>query len=261
MPIQHLNASSYQKRLTTGRTKPCLFICEDDSGEINGEYVVKLKAGMEHRETGLASELIASQLAMFLDIPTPEPAIINLNPDMTEVIGDAELATKITESAGLNFGSRFITGGFDTWPVGEAIPLSLKQLACEIFAFDSLIQNPDRKPGKPNVLWKGNELYIIDHEMGFSFVYGILISHRPWQVTELNFLRNHLFYQGLKGQDVNLDRFAGALETLSAEKIASMISNIPAEWNNAHISRITDHLNEVIKHINEFVDEIRRVLQ
>ena len=47
-----------------------------DMGEKNGEYVVKLKAGMETGVNGLTAELIASQLATFFDIPTPEPAII-----------------------------------------------------------------------------------------------------------------------------------------------------------------------------------------
>jgi hypothetical protein len=263
MTVPYLFASSYQRRLDAGRTRPCLFICEDDNGELDGEYVVKLKAGMESREVGLVSELMASQLAIFLDIPTPEPAIIRVDPAITEVIGDTELANTITESAGLNFGSKFITGGFKTWPVGESIPLSLRQIACEIFAFDALIQNPDRRADKPNILWKGDELYIIDHEMGFSFIYDILSSKPPWQVSELDFLRNHLFYQHLRGQEINLDRFAGAVEALSDDEIDNMVSNIPDEWNsgNDKTPKITNHIKEVINHLNDFIDEVRRVLQ
>ncbi|MBI5100037.1 MAG: hypothetical protein HZB30_12475 [Nitrospirae bacterium] len=247
--------------MESGRTRPCLFMCEDENSELYDYYVVKLKAGIDSRETGLASELIASQLAMFLDIPTPEPAIIRVDPAITEVIGDTELATKITESAGLNFGSKFITGGFKTWPIGEAIPLSLKQLACEIFAFDALIQNPDRKADKPNILWKGEDLYIIDHETGFSFVYALPSTDKPWQLTHLDFLKKHLFYQNLKGQKVNLDRFTGALEALSTQKMDSMVLNIPDEWKNANVSKIDEHINEVRNNLNEFIDEVRRVLQ
>jgi hypothetical protein len=33
--------------LHSGRTKPCIFFCEDESGENSGEYDVKLKAGMK----------------------------------------------------------------------------------------------------------------------------------------------------------------------------------------------------------------------
>ncbi|MGD1153805.1 MAG: hypothetical protein ABR911_13175 [Syntrophales bacterium] len=77
MTIPILNATSLQRVLYSGRTKPCVFFCEDVAAEINGEYVVKLRAGMENGVNGLASELIASQLATILDVPTPESAIIN----------------------------------------------------------------------------------------------------------------------------------------------------------------------------------------
>jgi hypothetical protein len=80
MTIPVLTSTSLQKVLHSGRTKPCIFFCEDESGEKSGEYVVKLKAGMETGVNGLAAELIASQLASFLDIPTPETAIIELDP-------------------------------------------------------------------------------------------------------------------------------------------------------------------------------------
>lgn len=84
--------------MSSGRTKPCLFLCEDDNGDLLGEYVVKLKAGMAHGVTGLVAELLAAQLAKFLDIPVPEPAIIQVDPAITEVISDHELADKIRNS-------------------------------------------------------------------------------------------------------------------------------------------------------------------
>lgn len=215
---------------------------------------------MEHGVNGLVAELLAAQLAKFLDIPVPEPAIIRVDPAITEVISDQELADKIRNSAGLNYGNQFITGGFETWPIGKALPMALKQLSVEIFAFDALVQNPDRRNDKPNVLWRGDDLYIIDHEMSFSFVYDILPLSNSWQVSGLPFLRKHLFYQGLKGREVSLDRFAGALETLSEEVLDEMISNVPEDWRNDNISKMAAHLKEISSHTNEFIDEIRRVL-
>jgi hypothetical protein len=47
MTISILSATSLQKVLLSGRTKPCIFFCEDESGEKSGEYVVKLKVGVE----------------------------------------------------------------------------------------------------------------------------------------------------------------------------------------------------------------------
>lgn len=45
--IPTLTAVSYQCYLGTGRTKPCVFICEDDQGKRVGEYVVKLRSNIE----------------------------------------------------------------------------------------------------------------------------------------------------------------------------------------------------------------------
>lgn len=261
MQIPILKATSYQKTMISGRTKPCLFFCEDGDDDNSGEYIVKLKAGMENGINGLIAELLASQLAQVLDIPTPEPAIIYIDPLLAEAVSDTNLSEKIRSSAGLNYGSRVITGGFDTWPVGKAIPSNLKVLASEILAFDALIQNPDRRVDKPNILWKGDELYVIDHEMGFSFIYEILPSANPWQITRLGFMKSHLFYAVLKGQTINLDRFAGAIELLTDDVLNKMVSNIPLEWQDNNISKITTHIKEITNHVNEFVDEIRRIFQ
>ncbi len=93
-------------------------------------------------------------------------------------------------------------------------------------------------------------------KMGFSFVYQIL-----GQESNINFLRDHIFYQSLRGEEINLDRFAGALEALSEDKLNSMIANIPEEWNNDKISKIVDHINGIRNNVNEFIDEVRRALQ
>ncbi|MCI0468633.1 MAG: hypothetical protein L0Y62_01030, partial [Nitrospirae bacterium] len=63
MTIPVFKANSLQRVLQSGRTKPCIFFCEDERCEGSGEYVVKLKARMENGVNGLAAELIASQLA------------------------------------------------------------------------------------------------------------------------------------------------------------------------------------------------------
>ncbi len=260
MPLPVLQAVSYQRTMVSGRTKPCLFVCEDPVSGILGEYVVKLKSGLETRENGLAAELVASQLAAALDIQTPEVAIINVDPLLAEVVSDQALARKIVESAGLNFGSKVLTGGFDTWPVGKSIPSSLFQVAAEIFAFDALIQNPDRSVIKPNVLWKADQLYIIDHELSFSFVYAIGSPLEPWRISLLPWLTNHLFYQHLKGRTIDLDRFAGALDTVSEGIINGIMLNIPQEWRSANMAKIQDHITQIATHANEFINEVRRTL-
>ena len=50
----------------------------------------------------------------------------------------------LNASLGLNFGSAIQTGVM-TWPVDKWVPESMWPAAVDIFAFDALIQNPDRR--------------------------------------------------------------------------------------------------------------------
>lgn len=97
--------------------------------------------------------------------------------------------------------------------------------------------------------------------MGFSFILEILPLSKPWQITSLGFMKNHLFYGSLKGQEINLDRFGGALELLSDSVLAGIMTNVPIEWRNNNIQKIGNHINEITHHINDLVDEVRRILQ
>ncbi len=259
MPIQVLSASSYHQRFDAGRTRPCLFLCNGEGDEAPSEYIVKTKAGMDNGVNGLAAELLGAQLARFLDIPCPEPAIIDIDQDMVDSVLDFELKGNLLESIGLNFGSRFMHG-YSTWPVAARVPSSLKGLATEIFAFDALTQNVDRRIQRPNVLYKGDEIIVIDHESSFSFLYA-LTNEAPYQISSLQFLSGHIFYPSLKGTALRLDRFAGALEALSDEVLEGMANDMPEAWRTDNLIRILNHIKEVRNNVDIFVEEVRRCLQ
>lgn len=169
--ITTVKAVTFIKPLRSGRTCPCLMICEDDAGG-KFEIVVKLRAGIDSGATGLTCELLASLLANDLDLIVPKPFIVNVDSRFYEAISDTTLAERFRKSQGANFGSQYLSAGY-TWPQGKSISSSLMQMAADIFAFDLMIQNPDRREDKPNLLRKGDELVIYDHEMAFSFLYAI----------------------------------------------------------------------------------------
>jgi len=157
--------------MTSGRTKPAVFLCEDLDGNSAGEFVVKLRRGIDSGVVGLTCELLSSLLAEKLGIRTPNPAIVEIDPAIGGLLNprDTEMARLIRNSGGLNFGSEVLVGGYSVWPIDKSVPASLERLAGEIFFFDALTQNPDRKVNNPNFLWKGEEILLIDHELGFSF--------------------------------------------------------------------------------------------
>jgi hypothetical protein len=121
-----------------------------------------------------AFEGLASMLAQQLGLLTPEPAAVQITAELAGAIQltDSESARLLTESEGLNFGSKY-KAGVPTWGADEPIPSELREPALEVFAFDCLIENPDRRRENPNVLVGSSEIYLIDHEMAFSFCLAI----------------------------------------------------------------------------------------
>jgi hypothetical protein len=236
-------------------------MCEDMEGNNAGEFVIKFKAGTEAGITGLACELIASVLADKLRLMTPTPAIVDLDPAIGNLLSarDSNVADIIKKSPGPNFGSQVLTGGYGVIPVDKSLPASTRTLAAEIFAFDALIQNPDRKAHNQNLLWKGDEIFLIDHELGFAFLYQIGASGNPWEVRGRmgDYLNEHIFYRELSGEKIDLSRFQGALQGTSDEDIDDIFDQVPNEWNNSRVSRIRGHLKNVRDHAEEFINQVK----
>jgi HipA-like kinase len=122
----------------------------------------------------------------------------------------------------------------------------LRPLAAEIFAFDTLIQNPDRRQVNPNLLTNGDEIYLCDHEQAFSFLAGVIGGKPPWTGQGLDYLRHHVFFQQLRGSDHNSERFRGALEALTDTRLSEYLDAVPNEWrfNNTAAAQIVDYLKE-----------------
>jgi hypothetical protein len=259
--MREVQATTYQQTLARGRTKPCVFLCEaPGTGDDPFEVVVKLKAGIDQGATGSAAELLASLLARQLDVPVPEPMLVAVDPGLADGLTDPTLCDHIRRSAGVNFGCRLLTGGYETWPVGKAIPVALRQTAAELFAFDVLIQNPDRRRNKPNLLWRGDELYAIDHEAAFSFVYDVLGMADTHDVSSLPFLKDHVFFDQLRGREHDLSRFAGALDTVSDSRLNEIMGAIPNEWQSTGTASMRRHLGAAASSADQFVEQVRRVL-
>ena len=61
----------------------------------------------------------------------------------------------------------------------------------------------------------------------------------------------------LKGQEIDLDRFQGALEAISDEDLGEAFDQIPRAWENDNVSRISGHLKSVRDHSAEFVKQVK----
>lgn len=258
--VPTLQAVDFRRGLQYGTTNPCVFACEDTDGQPAGEYVVKFRSTVRGGATGLLFELVAARLGLYLGLRVPSPAIVNIDENLANAIPDASVENRVRESAGLNFGCQYLSPGYVTWPINDPVPLALVTSALEIMAFDALIENVDRRREKPNLLYKGEEIFIIDHELSFSFVLLIGDKHAPFEYDSLTFLKNHPLYSGLFGHPVEISRFIGELESIDRNMIVSFFDEAPAEFGHAYKDRVTDWIVSAGTRTGILTDSLRRIL-
>jgi len=260
--IPLVKAASVLKVLSRGRTKPCLILANDEEGN-DLEVVLKWRAAPELKATGLVCELISALLAEDLDLPVPKPFLVEVPDGFHAGIATPEVSKLAQASVGLNFGSQKLPPGFTTWAKDRPIPFLLRPTAAEIFAFDVLTQNPDRRQVNPNLLTNGEELYLCDHEQAFSFLAGVIGWEPPWKGHGLDFFRNHVFFQQLQGGEHKWERLLGALEALTDSRLQEYVAAVPNEWrsNNAAAHRITEYLHDARENRDPLFGEINRLLK
>jgi hypothetical protein len=259
--VQQLIAAQFHRFMKTGRTSPALCGCEDHAGNHVDDFVVKLRGGLDNGRNGLLFELFASRLAAYFGLMPPDPALVMIESDFAELVAAAEAqrGVRIRNSVGLNFGSRLLCDASE-WPVDKGIPDSMRQTALNIFAFDALIQNPDRRFENQNLLTRGDEIFVFDHELAFSFLHDLLPPATPWHLFNQRYLAHHVFYSQLRKRSIDLNGFTDALLALPAAGLPDIVAEVPAEWNNEIVPRIEEHLRTMSSHAVEFAEEIRRIL-
>jgi hypothetical protein len=176
-----------------------------------------------------------------------------------ESSSDPVNANVVRNSIGWNFGSRFIPN-LSSWPVDKKVSAVMREDAVRVFAFDALIQNPDRRFDNPNLGTRGNEIIIFDHESAFSFLLAILASTEPWKLSAEVYLDDHVFARSLRHEGLSND-FLERLANLSEAALAGIASQVPEEWKADDLPKIEAHLRLMQEHVAEFADEVRRRLR
>ncbi|NJL18855.1 MAG: hypothetical protein HC901_00575 [Bdellovibrionaceae bacterium] len=137
----------------------------------------------------------------------------------------------------------------------------MQQAVMEVFAFDGLIQNPDRRHANPNCAFLGDKILIYDHESAFSHFMSIR-SVAPWEAGGLAFLKDHIFFQTLRGGNLMLDRLQGALDAIDETRIDEYINSVPAEWNGQATTtdKIKIYLTECIANFQRIRIQLETLL-
>ena len=260
-----VTATRFIRQMSSGRTKPCLLGCVTEGNE-EIEVVTKLASNCDRKQDSLIVESIATMLASDLDLQVPEPFLVKIEDEFVQSIADPHIMGVFRQNLGFAFGSRLLTGGYSTWPNNRQFPHAMMQSIAEIFAFDLMVLNPDRRPDNPNLLHKGDDLVIYDYEL--ALIVDGMIGIKPlWEMDEFTDLsqvaQRHIGYASLKGSAVNFDRFIGAFESIDETRLQSYKRALPEEWliNEASVNGVLDYLWNLRNNIRKSLDHILRVIQ
>lgn len=254
-----VTAVEYREELATGSTRPLVLLCESPTGEAQ-DYVVKLRSSSKTGPFGLASEWLCSGLASSLNLSIPSPAVVEIVPEFANSVPNDAIRARLLENLGPNFGSVFWSGGYSTWPRGRPLSRQLRPVAADILCFDVFIQNLDRRPEKPNVLWRGEEIAVVDHELAFPFPF-LVGCNEPWTDPFVAGIRQHVFFSSLKGNLDSLDRFQGAVESITDRDLGSLFQDLPGEWClDGKVDQVREYLPRRRDNAESWLDSVRREL-
>lgn len=260
----------------SGKTLPCLIGCseivipendedEEDSMPDEVELIVKFSQGCEAKKQGLVAEALCAMLAADLDLPVPEPFVVQVESDFVAAIPDSAIRALASESLPWAFGSRKLPAQFSTLMSGISLAQSLLPTAAEVLAFDTLIANPDRRAENPNCLSNSRELAIYDHELALQ-TEGVLFWRPPWEaggVTFPNGPRRHVFLDLVKGKGLSLDRLQGALEAVTPGRVEEYRHSLPEEWGrvDAATDRMVAYIQQLRANAASAIQQITVALQ
>lgn len=251
--------------LKGGTTKPLVFTVDAEGTLI--PYVVKIFSEKDIRQYNpTAKECYAYALANEFDLPQPEAAIIKFDQGFLSNIPE-EIAQRIENSKQkYHFGTQY-KEGYSIFNQNFSLQ-DLDHFEIEnLFAFDIFIFNPDRRRGKPNLLTKGSDYLLIDHDLSlpineafltkarkgdFSFLYG---NERFHQHVLLPYLKKLA-----KKGSLNFGTFEYFLEILSLhslEAVNKLLRSINCSGEDfeilkSYICELKAHRKIFIQSLNNF---------
>ncbi len=193
--VQVVEAETFIKVMEGGTTQPWLVICHSSTGA--KIYVVKLyRANYTEQNEVIFRELACSHLVNQFELSTPEAVLVNMSPEFIATLPAPQLAQYRQTAEGLKFGSAYIEPPYVNFSPALLLEFLKPFDLASVFAFDQLILNKDRREGKPNLILKSTDVYLIDHEICLE---GLEVGLQQFKTSQLPHQRyNHLFLDVLK---------------------------------------------------------------
>lgn len=261
--LTRVTAIEYVRPMESGRTSPLLVRCARADGSV-AEVVVKFSGFCDQQEENLAMEAVAACLAGDLELPIPEPMLVVIPTEWIAIVPDEERRKRVQASSRIAFGSRLVTGGYSVWTPDTRLTQAMIDTAAGVFAFDAIIQNPDRRTKNPNCLVRGENIRIFDHELAFGHRL-VLKWQSPWAKGGLNWIETkgrHIFRPELRRSPIDYDAIKASWIAITNDRLAAYERSIPSEWGPAadRVKTAVGLIREARANVDACIAEIRRVL-
>lgn len=263
--LERIAANEIIRPVTSGRTCPLLMLCGVDTGS-PVELFCKVSSKCEEGVTNLAREVLASALARDLGLPVPVPYLVDIPPELSEVVADQSIVSQLRESVRVGFGSARAGQQFSIWNSGRRVTEAMLPVALSALVFDAIIENPDRRISNPNCLVSGDRICLIDHDLGFTATDMVIGRLPPWREGSLDWLDKpdgHIFCKGLKRRDFDISVFPRIWSGVSDARLAEYRAAIPPEWSGSlpAVDRALEQIGDARDHIVGVIAEMERLLK
>ncbi len=158
--MEQLRAKKVLSSLRKGSSLPV--VVETDAGR----FVVKLR-GAAQGTAPLVSEIVVAEIAEALDLSVPRRVRIEIIEGIDSLDRHEELRDLLRRSVGTNLGFQLLEGAKDL-SAEDSLRLD-PGLRAQILWLDSLVMNVDRTRRNPNLMVRGDEVWLIDHGAALTF--------------------------------------------------------------------------------------------
>lgn len=265
--IRTLTAQLFIEPAIRGNNLPALVRVQDEAGECADVYL-KTRAGYGSRPAAPGVELLTTLLAKELGLLAPEPVLVEIPGGFAGQIFDRPAFRDLfSRSEGLNFGTLALGADWKTWPVDMSVRAFAEERIEDILIFDALVQHTDRASDNPNLLWRGHEIAVLDHEKCFGYLSTATSQNRPWRdFFRFAPLRTHcLLAAGRKmvssagfGHRMWENLLELEMSGRLPEVASAAISAFPE--SDVEVGRILGYLEKVFRDIEDFLSHVKHAL-
>jgi hypothetical protein len=251
----------FNENFLNSANQPILISGIDKITNDKSDYVVKLRKAERMSNEASMRELLASFIAMQMEIPIVEPAIIDIHEDFLELLKGNDAWGVAKKSLGFNYGSKYIKE-YVTLLLNKDLNNHQIPFAQDAFAFDLYIQNSDRTNNKPNLLTNGLEIIVLDHEIAFGFVFAPFMPANIWDMNEDHkaWIRQHCLLPLIKGQNYDFERFSLKLDNLTEQFWVRAFELIPSDWRTEQFETIKNILTSIVVNKDKFILELKKFM-